>query len=129
MAEIAAYCGSQVHAVREIDKIRKVMNLYPWDGLLPVPVAEHLFHLGPLRRDIDMTGAAGVHIRHARNRGDFCMPVTEQAVNAVLSRMNPVAEIYWLFRRTINDGRGEIPYLGHDVQAGSHKGRGNAEEQ
>jgi hypothetical protein len=107
MAFLAGLSLGHVPFMGEMNKIRKIENLDPWDRFFSIPVSKHLFDLfrvfcpcyqlvaiitGLNRRDTGHNGAPGVQ-------------VAKLAWNFVVASMNFVAEINWLFWRISNSKR------------------------
>ncbi|MCZ6640804.1 MAG: hypothetical protein O7F71_04465 [Gammaproteobacteria bacterium] len=118
---LAFNAGQHVALVREVNKIRQIMNFDPRYGFLVVPIVHQFAYLRTLGCDLDMTTDAFRDTGYAGGNGTTCLGVAIHARDLVVACMDLVAELDWLFRAGTRKER-RIRPLAYDQAKKSHGG-------
>jgi hypothetical protein len=81
-----------MHHVREIDEIRHPVSSDPGDGFFSLPVPHQFFDFRIVLGNKQVAGPAISHCRNAGDRGLGSVAMTEQARDAVVTRMDFVTK-------------------------------------
>ena len=98
MAGLASHVGRYVPLMAEVNKIRQIIDLDPWDRLSRIPVTDKLLDLWLLFRDVLMTADAKLHGRYTRDDRFTRIGMTIGAVDFVVACVDLVTKINWLNR-------------------------------
>ena len=106
VAFLALESRFDVAFVREMYKIRQVVNLYPHDGLTTFPIGGHFLNLGLVCRDDLVAVHAFVHAGNSGGKSAIRVNVAMHAGNFIATvihaaRVNAVAEVDRLIRTVV----------------------------
>ena len=100
----------------EIDKVRKIVNLDPWDRFFGFPELKQFDDFGLFTNHLFVAIDALVHAGYAGRSRAACVNVAILAGNAIVAGMNLVTELDRLGGRTVGEKRQISPVA--DYQTG-----------
>lgn len=95
--------------MREVDKIRKVIDFDPWYRFPSLPVARQPCDLRGISFNDAVTAYAALNARDSGHGGSFRIDMTVHAGNTVITRMDLMAEGERLLRASV--GKVENIYI------------------
>jgi hypothetical protein len=112
----AANAFVDVNAVIEISEIAESVNFDPLDGFIGAVTFAHGLEISNVVKQNGVAIHAGLSRRDPGNRGGFNAGMTIAAVDAVVSRVMFVAELYGLITNDVLSG--EIRSAGYSKDSG-----------